>query len=237
MFPDQNRPPAPMYPPPQRQMTQMPPQGPFRGPQPQPPNQFQQRPMPPQNMPYGPQPGFQGPYPPQAGNGFGPGQPPRKKEGILSKVLGKSKRNGPQQPNPFAPAGQAATKGAPQKSNSRGGILDTLKNPNSLNDMLNNTQKVLTAAEQFTPMVQQYGPVIKNLPSVWNAFRTISSGNGTENKPDAPAPAPQPQTAEASPAPTVNPEAAVTVNNPKPVLKRARPLKKKKANSGPKLYI
>ena len=233
MFPDQSRPPAPgMYPPPQRQMTQMPPQGPFRGPQQQ-PNQFQQRPIPPQNMPFGPQPGFQGPYPPQAGNGFGPGQPPRKKEGILSKVLGKSKRNAPQ-PNPFAPAGQAATKGTPEKNNNRGGILDTLKNPNSLNDMLNNTQKVLTAAEQFTPMVQQYGPVIKNLPSVWNAFRTISSGTGTENKPEGPAPVPQ--TAEARLAPSINPEAA-TVHNPQPALRKPRPLKKKKANSGPKLYI
>ena len=39
--------------------------------------------------------------------------------------------------------------------------------------MLNNTQKVLQAAEQFTPMVQQYGPIVKNLPSHMETYACL----------------------------------------------------------------
>ena len=43
--------------------------------------------------------------------------------------------------------------------------------------MLNNTQRVLQAAEQFTPMIQQYGPIVKNLPSIWKLMRAFSSSD------------------------------------------------------------
>ena len=41
--------------------------------------------------------------------------------------------------------------------------------------MLNNTQRVLQAAEQFTPMIQQYGPIVKNIPSIWKLMRAFNS--------------------------------------------------------------
>ncbi|MGE7759231.1 VrrA/YqfQ family protein [Peribacillus sp. NPDC097895] len=122
--------------------------------------------------PQGPQ-GFRGPFNQQQRQEF----PPAKKEGLLSKILGKSKQN-PASRNPFAPA--ASTNQSSSRS-SGGGILETLKNPESLNNMLTNTQKVLQAAEQFTPMVEQYGPVIKNLPSMWKVFQSISSSDVSEN--------------------------------------------------------
>ena len=43
--------------------------------------------------------------------------------------------------------------------------------------MLNNTQRVLQAAEQFTPMIQQYGPIVKNLPSIWKIMRAFKSSD------------------------------------------------------------
>ena len=49
--------------------------------------------------------------------------------------------------------------------------------------MLNNTQRVLQAAEQFTPMIQQYGPIVKNLPSIWKIMRAFSSSD-TSNESD-----------------------------------------------------
>lgn len=175
MFPNRNRQPGPGFQPPNgRRMQQHP--APF-GQSRQIPHPYQQmqRPMV-QNrpqMPQGPQ-GFRGPFTqPQRQE-----MPPAKKEGLLSKILGKSKQKGAS-PNLFAPA--ASTNKSSSRS-SGGGILETLKNPDSLNNMLSNTQKVLQAAEQFTPMVEQYGPVVKNLPSMWKVFKSISSAGGTEDE-------------------------------------------------------
>ena len=111
------------------------------------------------------------PKPQETGHPFranGPFQQPPRKKGLLGKLFGKSKQT--QTPrNLFAPPS-----GVKQETRSSGGILETLKNPEGLNTMLNNTQRVLQAAEQFTPMIQQYGPIIKNLPSMWNTHACSS---------------------------------------------------------------
>ncbi|PAD39291.1 hypothetical protein CHH53_05900 [Terribacillus sp. 7520-G] len=43
----------------------------------------------------------------------------------------------------------------------------------SLLDMLNHTQNALKAAESFMPMVQEYGPMVKNLPSMLKMMKAL----------------------------------------------------------------
>ena len=59
-----------------------------------------------------------------------------------------------------------------------GSLLKTLTNPSSINGFLANTQKVLNTAQQVGPMIQQYGPIVKNLPVMWKLYR------GFKNAPD-----------------------------------------------------
>lgn len=114
----------------------------------------------------------QRPQQPQIGRQFrgnGPFQQQPNNKGLLGKLFGKSKQS---PPNLFAPPS-----GTKKETRSSGGILDTLKNPEGLSTMLNNTQRVLQAAEQFTPMIQQYGPIVKNLPSIWKLMRAFNSSD------------------------------------------------------------
>ena len=69
---------------------------------------------------------------------------------------------------------------------STGGILETLKNPGALSGMLANTQKVLQAAEQVTPMIQQYGPIVKNIPSMWKIYQGLRSSSSTDSTKETP---------------------------------------------------
>ncbi|WP_285768937.1 VrrA/YqfQ family protein [Peribacillus sp. SI8-4] len=221
MFPDRSRQPGPGFGPPRGRRMQQPP-APFRQPMPQ---AFQMRrpiaPSGPQAQ-QGPQ-GFRAPFGQQQRQDM----PPAKKEGLLSKILGKSKQKGGP-PNLFAPA---ASNSQSSSRSSGGGILETLKNPDSLNNMLTNTQKVLQAAEQFTPMVQQYGPVIKNLPSMWKVFRSISSAGDTETQEPSIDGAPE-SVVEGTPEP---------IQKDKPLeaapAARVRQQRKRERSSGPKLYI
>lgn len=133
--------------------------GPFM--RPQPPNIQRTQPK---NAPF-----FQQ-MPPQRRMGRSFQQPP-KKEGLLGKILGKSRQNSVA-PNLFTLPSQEK-----QETRSGGGFLETLKNPEGISNMLNNTQRVLQAAEQFTPMIQQYGPIVKNLPSIWKLMRAFKSSD------------------------------------------------------------
>ena len=225
MFPDRNRPPGPGFQQPNGRRLQPP--GPFRGPQ-QPNNNS----FPPMRMGQQRSQGFQGP--PQAFRGpFNQlprnDQQPPKKEGLLSRLLGKSKQNAAP-PNLFAPA--ASTTNNSSRS-SGGGILDNLTKPDSINNMLNNTQKVLQAAEQFTPMVQQYGPVIKNLPSMWKVFRSISSSDDAEKPAEENNAVNTTTVIQESPVNNDKPESDIVVETATEV----RPKKTRNRTSGPKLYI
>ncbi|MCM3716848.1 YqfQ family protein [Fictibacillus phosphorivorans] len=60
----------------------------------------------------------------------------------------------------------------------------------SIFTMLNNVQKVLKVAETMGPMIKQYGPAMKNLPSIMTAFKEfqnggLGSGTKAENSPEA----------------------------------------------------
>lgn len=118
-------------------------------------------PVPPRNPYMFPPPRRQ--YPPMNPRGM---RPPRQQGGgLLAKLLRKDK--GPSQGgNPFALPVQPSRQGG-----SSGGIMKTLTDPNALNGFLTNTQKVLNSAQQIGPLVEQYGPVVKNLPALWKIYK------------------------------------------------------------------
>ncbi|USK84107.1 YqfQ family protein [Peribacillus asahii] len=154
-----------------------------------------------------------------------------KKEGLIGRLLGKSKQKAAPQ-NLFATPSQG--KQETRSNNSGGGIMETLRNPEGITNLLNNTQKVLQAAEQFTPIVQQYGPMIKNLPSMWNIIRAFSSNDNDKKE--------EPKQEENISKETVT--EIPTEESPKSTAEQTaqqkmekKPKPKKKKTSGPKLYI
>lgn len=157
----------------------------------------------------------------------GPFRPPQK-GGILGKLFGRSKQPSTPQ-NLFVPPSRVN-----QDTRSGSGLMDSLKNPQGLSTMLTNTQKVLQAAEQFTPMIQQYGPIVKNIPSLWKLMRAINSSDDekvdqtkeTETTNEA-------TNEKTNESPKESSDSSAKVQ-PK---KKAPKKKKRKSDSVPKLYI
>jgi hypothetical protein len=102
------------------------------------------------------------------GQPMGRGQGRRNGGGLLSKILGGKKKS-----NPFGgPRGmQTGNRAVSTGSGGVSSILQTLSNPDSLTGFLNNTQKVLNTAQSIGPMIQQYGPIVKNLPMMWKLYK------------------------------------------------------------------
>ncbi|MED3624797.1 YqfQ family protein [Neobacillus thermocopriae] len=61
-----------------------------------------------------------------------------------------------------------------------GGLLQSLTSPGGLNNFLNNTQQVLKTAQTLGPMIQQYGPLVKNLPALWKLYRGLKNADTNE---------------------------------------------------------
>jgi hypothetical protein len=99
---------------------------------------------------------------------MGRGQGRKNGGGLLSKILG-GKKQGNQVSGPRGL--QTANRAAPNRSGGVGSILQTLSNPDSLTGFLTNTQQVLKTAQSFGPMIQQYGPIVKNLPMMWKLYK------------------------------------------------------------------
>ncbi|WP_010678146.1 YqfQ protein [Bacillus timonensis] len=59
--------------------------------------------------------------------------------------------------------------------------LQNLANPSNLSSMLGNVQKTLKMAESVVPMVQQYGPLMKNIPSMIKMYSAIKNAGNEEN--------------------------------------------------------
>ncbi|KAB7670056.1 VrrA/YqfQ family protein [Bacillus sp. B1-b2] len=87
--------------------------------------------------------------------------------GLLSKILGGS-RNADS---------SNVTQGARSAAASGGGILKTLTNPSSINGFLANSQKFLNTASQLGPMINQYGPMVRNIPAMWKLYRGLKNTN------------------------------------------------------------
>lgn len=88
--------------------------------------------------------------------------------GLLAKIL----RRGNQQGG--APGGMGSMNRA--ASSGGGGFLKTLTNPDALNGLLNNTQTVIKTAQQLGPVFQQYGPLVRNIPSLWKLYKGLKDG-------------------------------------------------------------
>ena len=86
--------------------------------------------------------------------------------GLLSRLLGQVNQTGARQGfNPLSFGTQQAARG--------GGLLKSLTNPGTINSFLTNTQKVLNTAQQVGPLVNQYGPIVKNIPMMWKLYRGL----------------------------------------------------------------
>ncbi|PAE16972.1 hypothetical protein CHH91_06940 [Virgibacillus sp. 7505] len=96
-----------------------------------------------------------------------PQRPPGGLPGILQKILNRGSKGA-------QPTARAAL---PATSSSSGGV--------SLLDMLNHTQSALKAAESFMPMVQEYGPMVKNLPSMLKMMKALKDINFDDDEEEA----------------------------------------------------
>lgn len=188
-------------------------------------NGFGSRFMGPVQRPNGPGPGrhFFGPmrntqYPmgPNMGMGMRMGQP-AKRGGILAKLLGKGTQRGAGINHFVLGQGKVA----------KGGLLQTLTNPGAINGFLNNTQQVLKTAQSVGPMIQQYGPLVKNLPAMWKLYR------GLKDLPDQEESVTESKTEESEGSTT---KAALTEDS-QPSPPKKKQTVSKPGNSRPKLFF
>ncbi|WP_260631478.1 YqfQ family protein [Neobacillus niacini] len=168
---------------------------------------------------------------PMMGQNMGRGQGRRNGGGLLSKILGGNKqKNQPAGIGGMRQAGRAAAGG----TGGIGSILQTLSNPDSLSGFLNNTQQVLKTAQSIAPMIQQYGPIVKNLPMMWKLYKGFKD-LPAEDKSDE----------HESDAPIMEEDTVSPKNSPKPKQKRKQHTqiediednKRQNGTSLPKLYI
>lgn len=124
-----------------------------------------------------------------SGGGFpgGPGgtQPPQTGTGgLLSRILGgsgASPQSLPMPPGSFPALQRGVMPGAPQQA---GGMLSRLlpgagQGGMDMMGMIQNVQKVMQAADTIKPMVQQYGPMVKQLPEMIALFKEYQKSSGS----------------------------------------------------------
>lgn len=100
-------------------------------------------------------------------------QAPGRQGGILSRLFGRSGSSQIARPfNPFQFGGPQNFTGQPSVQN--------LLNPESIGRFLGQTQQVLRTAQQTIPLIQQYGPLIRNLPALWKLYQGFKNTD-TEN--------------------------------------------------------
>lgn len=96
-------------------------------------------------------------------------QPGNQSGGLLARLLGGGQQGG-------VARGMQAVNQA-----SGGSFLQSLANPTAINGFLSNTQQVLKTAQSIGPMVQQYGPIVRNLPAMWKLYRGLKDADDDEN--------------------------------------------------------
>lgn len=55
--------------------------------------------------------------------------------------------------------------------------IQGLANPANLSGMLGNVQKALKMAETVGPMVQQYGPLVRNIPAMYKIYKELNNND------------------------------------------------------------
>ncbi|WP_445490382.1 VrrA/YqfQ family protein [Niallia sp. 03133] len=104
------------------------------------------------------------------------GAPARSGGGILAKLLGRGNSGASNATRNVANAGARSAAG------SGGGILKAISNPASINGFLANSQKFLNTASQLGPMINQYGPMVRNIPAMWKLYRGLKNFSSSEEE-------------------------------------------------------
>lgn len=92
--------------------------------------------------------------------------------GILSKLLGGGNKGA-------ANVAKGAASAGARSAGAGGGLLKTITNPASINGFLANSQKFLNTASQLGPMINQYGPMVRNIPAIWKLYRGLKNTDST----------------------------------------------------------
>ena len=144
--------------------------------------------------------------------------------GLLSRLLGSASGG----------AGNMATgfEGA-----ARGGLLQSVSQPNGLVNFLNQTQNVLQAASQIQPLIEQYGPLVRNLPAMWKLYRSLKSDSNDESKEDDETKEEIIEKDTVKQSKSVKQSKKKSKKKPKKKNKTRRSKKGSSRNPGPKLYV
>ncbi|MBE4908002.1 hypothetical protein IMZ08_08050 [Bacillus luteolus] len=102
------------------------------------------------------------------GGGFQPQQMASRGAGGLLKRLFSGASSSPMQ----GVANPSAAQGMFNPSTIQG-----LANPANLSGMLGNVQKALKMAETVGPMVQQYGPLVRNIPAMYKIYKELNNND------------------------------------------------------------
>jgi len=69
-----------------------------------------------------------------------------------------------------------------QEGSSTGFLSRVLGGDTSITGIIGNMQRAVQTAQQVTPMIQQYGPIVKNLPSLYKIFKEVNIDDPQETK-------------------------------------------------------
>lgn len=69
-----------------------------------------------------------------------------------------------------------------QEGGSTGFLSRVLGGDTSITGIIGNMQRAVQTAQQVTPMIQQYGPIVKNLPSLYKIFKEVNIDDPQETK-------------------------------------------------------
>lgn len=120
-----------------------------------------------------------------------------------------------------------------------GSLLKSLSNPGAINGFLNNTQQILQSAQSVGPMIQQYGPLVKNLPAMWKLYRGLKNSSSDTDETTSVKPSSSTQT-ESSSAEEIAAKKRTSAKKKKKKQKTESTEKKtghNRGNSVPRLYI
>lgn len=90
-----------------------------------------------------------------------------------------------QQQQPQSTQSQYPMTGQPpnrQEGSSTGFLSRMLGGDTSITGIIGNMQRAVQTAQQVTPMIQQYGPIVKNLPSLYRIFKEVNTDDPKETK-------------------------------------------------------
>lgn len=97
----------------------------------------------------------------------GPQSQKSKGGGLIAKLLNKGNKG----------EGVGAVVSQTRAAGAGGSLLKTISNPEAISGFLTNTQQMIKTAQSIGPIVQQYGPIIKNLPVMWKLYKGLKDTN------------------------------------------------------------